>query len=159
MLNVLFMVANVGCVSSQQGLYFYIVVSVFTEDCLFRHDTWRYQNNASLKLHMFWKKKSRAILPLTRMHSSRLRTVRSSSHLLGEGGRGGGVCPGSVCPGSVCPGGLCVCPEGCLPTGGVCPGGCIPACTGADTPTCGQNDRCKNITFLQLPLRRVKMFW
>ena len=59
----------------------------------------------------------------TRMHSSRMRTVRCS-------GRLGGVCLGGVCPGlcvslewGVCPeGGVFL--EGCLPRdggGGVCP--------------------------------------
>ena len=66
----------------------------------------------------------------TRMHSSRMYTVRCSGRPCGAGvwpGRGclpggcllrgvsvqGGVCPG----GSVCPGVVCVCPRGCLPEG------------------------------------------
>ena len=66
----------------------------------------------------------------TRMHSSRMRTVCSSGHLLG------GVCLG-----------------GCLPRRE-----CIPACTGADTTRVDRmTDRCKNITFLQLRLWTVIM--
>ena len=55
----------------------------------------------------------------TRIHSSRMRTIRSS-HLLGGGGLLRGVCGGErgVCPGEV------------STHGGVC----IPACTEADTP-------------------------
>ena len=46
---------------------------------------------------------------LTRMHSSRMRTVRCSGHLVG----GASVCPGGCLPGGgVCPDG--VCPEGCV---------------------------------------------
>ena len=63
----------------------------------------------------------------TRMHSSRMRTVRCSSRLLGGGvsawlvSAQGGVCLGGVCLGGVCPGGL--------------PGGmCIPVCTEANNP-------------------------
>ena len=59
----------------------------------------------------------------TRMHSSRMRTVHSSSRLLGGGLSAAG---------------------GCLLLGG---GGGIPACTEADPPPRGQTDRCKNITF------------
>ena len=61
------------------------------------------------------------------MHSSRMRTVRSSSRLLW-----GAVCPGGCLPGGVCPGGDvrpggCL-PGGCLSGGGVCPrmGGVCP---------------------------------
>ena len=103
----------------------------------------------------------------TRMHSSRMRTVRSSGHLLGggsaPGGRGGsasggssqreGVCCGwGVCsqgvsaPGGVCSGG-CVCSRGVHSQGVSAPGWCIPPCTEADTSPCGQTDACKNITF------------
>ena len=77
----------------------------------------------------------------TRMHSSRMCTVRSSSRLVEEclsrGMFAQGEClprrlclprPG-VCLGGCLPrGGVClgdVCPGGCLP-GGVCPGGCLP---------------------------------
>ena len=59
-------------------------------------------------------------LKTTRMHSSRMRTVRSS------GRRGcGGVCPGGGCgPGEcVCPGGGCVC-WGVSAQGNVCPSAC-----------------------------------
>ena len=72
----------------------------------------------------------------TRMHSSRVCTVRCSSCLLGEdvcpgGCRGVGVCLGNVCPG-----------RGCLPREGVsaqrghvCPGrGCLPRECLPDTP-------------------------
>ena len=59
-----------------------------------------------------------SITKFTRMYSSRMPTVRSSSSLLGGGE---GVCPGGCLPG------------GCLPRGV-----CIPACSEADTP-CGQN--------------------
>ena len=65
----------------------------------------------------------------TRMHSSKMRTVRCIGHL---GGRclPGGVCFGGVClgglpRGSVCPGGVYpggVCQGECLPRGDVCPG-------------------------------------
>ena len=69
----------------------------------------------------------------TRMHSSRMRTVRSSGCI------SGGVC--LLLGGGVCFWG------GCLFLGGVS----IPACTEADTPSpptpCGQTDACKNITF------------
>ena len=37
------------------------------------------------------------------MHSSRMRTVRSSSRLLGRGVYPGRACLGGVCPGDVCP--------------------------------------------------------
>ena len=93
----------------------------------------------------------------TKMHSSRMRTVRCSSRLWGGGG---GVCfvhtgipPGQTTPlGRMClPKEECVCPgggvsaEGGLPGGGGsaqegCLLGGIPVCTEADTPPpCGQN--------------------
>ena len=58
----------------------------------------------------------------TRMHSSRMRTVRCSSRLLGGGSGPGGVClPG----GSACQGGLPV--RGCLPAMECMPAmGCLP---------------------------------
>ena len=74
----------------------------------------------------------------TRMHSSRMRTVRSSSHVYpsmhwgcaSQQSLGRGV----VCPGGCLPRGVSAY-WGYLPIGGVCPEGvCIPACTGADTP-------------------------
>ena len=71
----------------------------------------------------------------TRMHSSRMRTVRFS-------GRRGGLASGQ---------------EGCLP-GGVCPGGCLPGGRGFTPPllwTEWLTDRCKNITFPQLRLWAV----
>ena len=108
------------------------------------------------------------------MHSSRMRTVRSSSHLPPGGGEPGpGGCAwsrvvpgprGGRClvwgvgvpgPGGVpSPGGVPG-PVGCLVPGGAwSQGGVIPACTEADTPR-GQTDRCKNITFAT-SLRTVK---
>ena len=79
----------------------------------------------------------------TRVHSSRMRTVRNRSRLLGEGclllgevpARGGGVWSQGV----PAPGG------GCLLLWVSGPGGGIPACTEADPPL--WTDRCKNITF------------
>ena len=73
----------------------------------------------------------------TRMHSSRMRTVRSSSRLLG-----GGVCPEGVCPGVVV----------------------YPSMHWGRHPprTEWLTDRCKNITFPQLRLRmviRMKHIW
>ena len=105
----------------------------------------------------------------TRMHSSRMRTIRCSGHR-GEGGvcpdgRAAvwGVCPGGCaqCPGGVCPGG-CL-PRGCLPRGCVCPGGCLPGgvsaqgdvCQGgvspvhAHPPVNRMTDACENITLPQ----------
>ena len=79
----------------------------------------------------------------TSIHSSRMRTVRSSGRLLG-----GEVCPG----GMVSAGG-----GGCLPRVVSAWGVCIPACTWADPLSVGRmTDRCKNITFPQLRLRTVK---
>ena len=63
----------------------------------------------------------------TRMHSSRMRTVGCSGHLLGGGGMSAWGC---------LPGGL---PRGWTP------------------PPCGQTDTCENITFPQLLLRMVKI--
>ena len=52
---------------------------------------------------------------LTRMHSSRMRTIRCSSYLPGWGGSSqGGVCPRRCLPCRVCPRGRC------LSRGGVC---------------------------------------
>ena len=70
----------------------------------------------------------------TRIHSSRMRTVRCSGHL-------GGVYLGGVGLGGVSAWG------GCLP-GGV-----------YTSPPCGQTDTCKNITFTELLLRTVKNYW
>ena len=103
----------------------------------------------------------------TRMHSGRMRTVRSSGRLSGDGGGllwgggllpGGGVCtgggvpaPGGVCSGGVSAPGGGLLQGGCLLRDGVCSrggGGGIPACTEADTPPRrGQTHACKNITF------------
>ena len=71
---------------------------------------------------------------ITRMHSSRMRTVRCSGRPLR-----GGVCPGGVCLGGCLPRGIClggVSARGCLPRGCVCLGVCLP-----DPPPCGKNDR------------------
>ena len=106
------------------------------------------------------------------MHSSRMRTVRSSSRLLpGKGCLPRGCQPGEggICSEGCLPIGVSACwclpmgvsaqgvsawgvsARGCLPRGGgVClgrylPGGfcaggrCIPVCTEADIPPCGQN--------------------
>ena len=69
----------------------------------------------------------------TRMHSSRMRTARFSGHLGGAFWRGG-VCMGGVYLGGVH----------------------SPLHAGIHTP-CEQNDRCKNITFLQHRLQAVKI--
>ena len=76
----------------------------------------------------------------TRLHSSRMRTVRllpisPSMHCAGRvpaSGAGGGLLPGGVPtsgPEGVCSWGVPASGPG---------GGCIPACNGADAP-CGQN--------------------
>ena len=104
---------------------------------------------------------------ITRMHSSRMRTVRNSSRLLGEGG---------TCPGGVPAHGGCTClgvylvpedvpAEGCtwsrevyLPGGCTCWGGVVYLAPGGYLPrgapaqvlppwTEWLTDRCKNITF------------
>ena len=81
------------------------------------------------------------------MHSRRMRTVRSSSRLLGGGclPPGGGVCPSwGVYPGDVYPG-------GCLP------GGCVSQHALRQTPPCTKflTHACENITFPQLRLPTV----
>ena len=89
---------------------------------------------------------------ITRMHSSRMRTVLNSSRLLGVCMLpGGGACSRGV----PAPGGLPA-PGGACSRGGVCSkgkgvpapgeGGGISACTDSDPP-CGQTHTCKNITF------------
>ena len=103
----------------------------------------------------------------TRMHSSRMRTVRCSSRLPGGVSAGGclpGAClPGGVCQGvsakgmsaqvGVCPGGL---PKGVSTRGDVCPGGvcsrgCLPGgCLPDTSPVDRMTDMCKNITLPQL---------
>ena len=76
----------------------------------------------------------------TRMYSSRMRTVRSSSRLLK-----GGACSGEArVPGpgeGLLPGG-CLLQWGCLLGGDV-----ILTCTEADPPSYRMTDMCKNITF------------
>ena len=71
-------------------------------------------------------------IPLTSMHSSRMRTaclLTISQHALCRGGvsqhaLGRGVCiPACTGQGSVCPGGVCLGVQGCVHRGGVCPGG------------------------------------
>ena len=95
----------------------------------------------------------------TRMHSSRMRTVRSSGLDSLLGGRGcllggcllGGclpredVCLGDDRPGVVCPGG--VCPGLCLP-GDVYPGGVSARgiCVWQTPPVDRMTDACENIT-------------
>ena len=69
------------------------------------------------------------LISLTRIHSSRIRTVRCRGRLLG----------GSVCPGE------CL-PRGCLPK---------EVCVHRPLWTEWLTDRCKNITFPQLLLRTV----
>ena len=75
------------------------------------------------------------------MHSSRMRTVRSSGRISG-GVPGPGGCTWSW--------GVYLVPGGCTWSGGylvwgvyLVPGGC----TWSGTPPCGQTDACKNITF------------
>ena len=99
---------------------------------------------------------------ITRVHSSRMRTVRCSSRRPGLSARGGylpgvsarglsdqgvsarrgclpsgclprGCLPGGCLPGGVCPGG-CL-PSGCLP-GGVCQGGVCPGRVSAPGGVC-----------------------
>ena len=69
-------------------------------------------------------------LNTTRMHSSRMHTVRNSCRLLGGGG--------------------------CLVLGGVWSGGVVSQHALRQTPPYGQTDTCKNITFAT-SLRTVKM--
>ena len=100
------------------------------------------------------------LLIKTRMHSSRMHTIRCSSLLLA-----GGVClPGGVYPGRCLPslsrgvstqGGVClVCPGECLPGGRgvclVCPGGVW------QTPPLPPVDRILDTHFPPLRLRTVK---
>ena len=98
---------------------------------------------------------------MTRMHSSMMRTVRSS-------GRPGGC----LLRGVSAPRGACLVPGGVSAPGGgsaprrVCSGGVsalsapggggIPACTEADPIPFGQTHACKNITFAT-SLRTVKI--
>ena len=91
----------------------------------------------------------------TRMHSSRMRTFRSTGRISrGVSALGGCLLLGGVCSWEgVCSWGQClllggVCSGRCLLLGGVCSwrgcllGGCgIPACTEADTPTPLWTDR------------------
>ena len=105
------------------------------------------------------------------MHSSRMRTVRSSDRISGGGGcllwgvsaPGGYLLWGVSAPGGVsalggsAPGG--VCSRGCLLWGGVCSqGGVVSqhALRQTPPPPCGQTDACKNITFAT-SLRTVNM--
>ena len=89
----------------------------------------------------------------TRIHSSRMRTVRCSGDLPRAGClprkgvcSGGGCLRGRRC---VCQGGVCVC------LGGVCPGGVSPsACWDTHPSVNRMTDACENINFPQL-LRAV----
>ena len=92
-------------------------------------------------------------LSRTRMHSSRMRTVRSSSHVYPSihyvyprmhWAEGGCVYPRMHWAG-VSPQGWCL-PRGVSAKGGCLPGGYIPACIGADTPPVNRmTDRCKTL--------------
>ena len=94
------------------------------------------------------------------MHSSRMRTVRSSGRL----SRGVYVPGGCLLWGVSAPGRVSAA-RGVCSWGDVCSvgvsalGGGIPACIKADTPIplCGQTDACKNITFAT-SLRTVNIF-
>ena len=97
------------------------------------------------------KNRQQSFVSLTRMHSSRMRTVRSSSRRRGEG-----LLPeGAVCSGGVYSRG---CSRGGCLLGGVSAQkvsaweGGVSASVHARIPhtpahTCGQTHRCKNITF------------
>ena len=107
---------------------------------------------------------------LTRMHSSRMCTVRCSGRLLWRDCvcPGGCLAKGQWClPGGVCPDAWGGClprgclPGGCLPRVGVCPWGVVSdqlhrgggVC---QTPPVNRlTDVCENITFPQLLLRTV----
>ena len=87
---------------------------------------------------------------VTRMHSTRMRTVRCSGCLASRGvfTQGVSTLQGVFTLQGVSAGG-CL-PRGCLPIGVACPGG---ICLGVCTPPVNRiTDRCKNITFLQLLL-------
>ena len=59
------------------------------------------------------------------MHSSRMRTVRNSSRLLGDACSGGCLLQGVPAPGGACSGGVPAL-RGCLLQGvGACSGGCL----------------------------------
>ena len=79
----------------------------------------------------------------TRMHSSRMRPVRSSDRISGEG---------VSAPGESAPGGSAL--GGCLLQGGVVS---QHALRQTPPPPCGQTDACKNITFAT-SLRTVKIW-
>ena len=106
------------------------------------------QSNVIIKIYAaeqsevtFFSKTNNKLYFITRMHSSRMRTVCSSSRLFGVG-----VCPErGVCLG--------VSSRGCLPIGG-----CVYSSMhwGRHPPPVDRmTDRCKNITFPQLRLRTV----
>ena len=81
------------------------------------------------KLHSFHTK-IYIFSQITRMHSSRMRTVRCSGRLLG-----------GVCLGGVCPRGFCLLPGGVSSQEDVCPGGCLPSVWGVYTSSPLWTDR------------------
>ena len=80
---------------------------------------------------------------ITRMHSSRMRTVRSSGHLSGGVCSGGCLLPGGVSAprGGVCSWGV-VCSGGCLLLWGVCLGGVCSWGVSALGGVCSQGGAC-----------------
>ena len=90
----------------------------------------------------------------TRMHSSRMRTVRCSSRLLGvEVGR---LSARGVGLGRVCPEGMSAQTVGVCPDGGQCLSQCMLGYTPPPPWTEFLTHTCENIAFLQLRLRTVK---
>ena len=122
--------------------------------------TWELEEASSLSANLFKRKsyikahshQTKVKTKATRMHSSMMRTVRSSSHL-----RAGGVSAhGGVSEWGVCPRGFC--PEGMSARGfasrGVCPGGCLPGGLSTQggykhTPVDRMVDAFENITLRQ----------
>ena len=94
------------------------------------------------KVH--WKLNGRHVIPLlTRMHSSRMRTIRCSGHLgVSQHGLGRGVYPSMDWAVGVCVSQHAL-GRGCLP-GGVSAQvrGCLPHTPWQTPPTCEQNHRC-----------------
>ena len=78
----------------------------------------------------------------TRMHSCRMRTVRSSSRLPGDVCLGVCLPRGCVCPEDMSAWGVCICPRGlCLPRG--------EGCFCRHPPVDRMTDACENITLPQ----------